>query len=211
MLVFLFFALFILILIESIYFLKKNAALQTNADIQTSDIGNQDNTKSKFVLFFFLLLFLSIGISLFFTLKNRNMSQTQVSITPTPFPARIISPSLSPALLQTGTPQPTPLSFITPISSGTATRTKTPNPTLSKKPTPTLRPSSTPKPSPTKKAQASPTVFPIGNPVTEADNQEATPSKGIVIVPKLPVAGSTQQTVLYLFSALGIIILGILL
>lgn len=198
MLVFLFFALFILILIESIYFLKKNAAQEI------PDMENQDNTKRRFPAFIFFLLFLcAIGVFLFFTLKNKNIPQTQVSITPTPFPTRIISPSLSPALPQTETPQPT--------SSPTATLTKTPNPTLSKKPTPTIRPSSTPKPSPTKKAQASPTVFPIGNPAQDAMSKEATPSQEIVVVPKLPVAGSMQQTVLYLFSAVGIIVLGILL
>lgn len=197
-LVFVFVGLFILFLVESIYFLKK----KLNTGIVETHTGETGQSGGRMVLIGGLIIAVLAVVSfgwLFLTKQKTSTSDTTVNnILPTEVPIQPPTPTLVEIVYTYPTVTSTPISP-TPTVGTRITPTKTPIPT--KTPTPTKPPSPTPTPSKT---------LPIGGPEVTS-TISPTPTNAVVIVPKIPVAGSIEQTLVMFFLGISTVVVGLIL
>lgn len=205
-LVFVFVGLFILFLVESIYFLKK----KLNTGIVETHTGETGQSGGRIVLIGGLIIAVLAVASLgwlFLTKQKTSTSNTTVdNILPTEVPTQPPTPTLVEIVYTYPTVTSTPISP-TPTVGTRITPTKTPIPT--KTPTPTKPPS----PTPTKKVTATPTpskTLPIGGPQLTS-TISPTPTNAVVIVPKTPIAGSIEQTLVMFFLGISTVVVGLIL
>lgn len=197
-----FFGLFILFLIESIYFLRKKLSIGQ----QTPNEG-QSGYGGKFI--FIPILIIAVFIVAYFgwqsmsKQKGSTANTTANRILPTDTPTQPPTPTLSEIVFSYPT--------VTEISvSPTPTSTTKTMPT--KTPTPTKNPSPTPTPSPfINKPTATPTISsPIGGPAATVTDTPI-PTTAVVIVPKTPVAGSFEQTLIMFLLGISTVAVGLIL
>ena len=208
LLAFLFFFLFFAFLVESIYFLKRKLS------IGVVEITNQENPQkgNNYILMggLMVILFIVIASLIFFFSKHNSFPSyyLKTETIPTNVPTQII-PSPTPVQVVYNLPTATPILFSpTPTVFSKISPTKVPIPT--KTPIPTIRVTVSP---------ASPSnTPPIGGPATRQGGPDiisptitATPTTALVIVPKLPIAGSVTQTLIMLLVAISSITAGLIL
>jgi len=219
-LVFLFVGLFILFLIESIYFLKK----KLNVGIVESPTNETNQRSGKMILIGGLIIaalaFLSFGW-LFLTKQKSStlLPETDQSlrhqVSPTNIPNQPPTPTVAEIAYTYPTVTSAPILLFTPTTGIRIIPTKTPIPTRT--PTPTKPPS----PTPTKKITATPTPSktpPIGGPASPSQGGpeitlaiSPTPTEAVVIVPKMPTAGSILPTFALLLFAVSFVMVGLIL
>lgn len=232
LLVYVFYALFFIFLVESIYYLKKKLSI---GQVELSSEQYQQNSGKWALTVGIIVIVMIITISAFLLISRLKVTPkpNTSNINPTAFPTQIIlSPTPNQVVYNFPTvtgllPSPTLVILITvtpariPQSSTTLpSPTTKPSPTSLPTPTPTIKATLTPhptnNPTPTlvpTRATSSPTkVPPIGGPLinTPVINQ-VSPTSALVIVPKMPVSGSIQQTLTIFVLGLSTIITGLFL
>lgn len=200
LLVFIFFALFLLFLAESIYFMRRKLG---NPVSETANPDNNPHAGKYILAGVVAAIFLLIaGTYLFLSGKKTapvKDTATQVA-SPTPIPPTPATGEVAYVL-----PTQIPLS---PSPTLAVIVTITPMPSPTKKPSPTITPSPTTQPP---KPTNAPTSGPIGGPDTVSPTMNQLPTSAAVVIPKLPVAGSAQQTLGIFFMAVSAILTGLIL
>lgn len=202
LLFFAFLGIFILFLIESIYFFKKNLS----STPQAAKI-EQESGVGKMVLIGAVIITLLIIVSLGWLIFSRQKTSTEE-----------ISTNINPTQIPTQLPSviPTQLVYISPVSTE-ITHSPTPTKIASVKgiPTKTPTPIKIPTATPTKRVTYTPTpskIPPIGGPNEITSPAPSLSPTGIsVIVPKIPVAGFPAPLFTFLFLALTSLVVGLIL
>lgn len=210
-LVYIFFALFLLFIVESIYFLKKKLSLGPVESVN----GESGQNGGKLILLggLVIVVLLIVSFGWLFLSKQKTPSPTiSTKTAPTVTPTQIL-PSPTPEELVYGLPTVTQIP-LSPTAAPTAKITSSKTSTPTKTPTPTKIPSqtTTPKPKvPTASPTNPPTGGPIGGPDTISPTIDQSTSSAVVVVPKMPVAGSIGQTLTLFFVAISSVIIGFIL
>ena len=177
--------LFVFLLIEVIYFLRKRSS-SPEVPLQSTPQLVSARPASSYLKIIVIVLLVCIigGLGYAVATKRIDMNTMTTKLSP--------PPAVPTQIAQADVTQP-PVRMPTKTTSVQTTETITSTP--KKSPTPTKKPVASRTPTPTR------TGTTPGAKVTT----------GVIIVPKQPMAGSFSDTLLYIFTAMGVIGLGLLL
>lgn len=220
---------------ESIYYLKKK---MDEGKVELTNESNQQNNGKWILGGGLIIILLVIAVSGFLLLFKKTTPPNKSGISniiPTATPSKILpSPTPNQVVYNFPTvtgflPSPTLVTMVTVIPTQIPKPTKLPSPTIKPSPTSspslipsipltlTTHPTKTPIPTsiPTVQLSVTPSptkILPIGGPAIMSPTiNQVSPTSAVVIVPKMPVSGSIQQTLSILFLGVSTVLAGILL